>query len=184
MSLPHENKIVAGLTEIIALERGYSPAKARLIRNAAALHDVGKIKIPNSILTKPGSLTAREFEIIKTHTTKGVELLSSVKGELGEAAKLISLFHHEWHDPSAGGYWGVPLSLLPDYISFAAIADVFVACCSERVYKAEWPTETVLEYLESQADTQFCPKLVKEFISLIRNDSRVSAICSPILRKS
>jgi putative two-component system response regulator len=180
MNLPRENRIVAGLTEIIALECGYSPAKARRIRNAAALHDIGKMKIPESVLNKPGKLTAREFEIIKTHTTLGAELLSSVKGELGEAAKLICLFHHEWNNPSAGGYWGVSLSLLPDYISFAAIADVYVACRSKRPYKDAMPMESALEYIQNQADTQFCPKLVDDFVSLIRNDSRVSAICPPM----
>lgn len=178
MSAADENRTVAGLTELIALKRGYSPAKAGRIKSAAALHDVGKLKLPESILNKPGKLDAREFEIVKTHTKTGAAMLSSLQGDLGDAAKLICLFHHEWHNPSEGGYWGVPLSLLPDFVSFAAIADVYTACRSKRPYKEAWPAETALEYIQSQADKQFCPKLVRDFTSLILSGSRAAAVCS------
>ena len=171
-----ENKAVGRLSEILALECGYEPAKARQIRNAAVLHDVGKQKIPKSILQKPDKLNTEEFEIIKTHTKLGVELLSSIKGELGDYARIICLFHHEWYKPSEGGYWGVSAYYLPDYVSFVSISDVFISLINERAYKPAWPPEDALGYIQKQAGTQFCPELVSNFISLIREDSRVPAI--------
>ena len=134
----NENRAVGRLSEILALERGYDHAKARQIRNAAVLHDIGKQKLPKSILNKPGKLDADEFEIIKTHTKLGVETLSSIQGDLGDMAKIICLFHHEWHQPSLGGYWYVSTHYLPDYVSFVSISDVYVSLISKRPYKDAW----------------------------------------------
>jgi putative two-component system response regulator len=175
MNYIEENKAVGRLTEIIALEHGYSPAKARQIKTAAALHDIGKQKIPKSILLKPSELNAQEMEIMKNHTRLGVEMLASFQNDLSDIAKMVCLFHHEWHNPSVGGYWGVSSYYLPDYVSFVSIADVYVSCCSERCYKPAWKPQDALNHIEKQAGTQFRPELVKMFTSLIRNDSRVPA---------
>ena len=172
----NENRAVGQLSEILALESGYDRSKARQIRNAAVLHDVGKEKIPESILNKPGKLNEQEFEIIKTHTKLGVELLASLQGDLGDMARIICLFHHEWHEPSMGGYWGISTHYLPDFISFVSISDVFTSLVSERVYKKSWPPEMAVEYLENQADRQFRRELVQLFLSLVRDDSRIKAI--------
>ena len=170
----NENKAVGQLSEIIALSRGYSPEKARMIRNAAALHDIGKQKIDSSILNKKGKLTEDELEIIKTHTWLGAEMLESALGEIGEYARLCCLMHHERYD--GGGYWKIPVYLLPEFLSFVAIADVFTALVVERPYKSAWPPEDALDFIQSKSGTQFCPALVKDFVWLIRNDSRIQAI--------
>jgi putative nucleotidyltransferase with HDIG domain len=172
----NENKAVARLSELLALEMGVSPAKARQIKSAAALHDIGKQRIPPYVLNKPGKLDAHEFEIIKNHTKLGVEMLSSIQGALGEMATMTALYHHEWHNPSFGGYWGVPTGYLPDYVSIVSICDVAVALVSKRSYKEPWPPVEVLAYIQNQAGTQFSEELVGVFIPLILNDSRVPAI--------
>jgi putative two-component system response regulator len=172
----NENKAVGQLSEILALKHGYDRAKARQIRNAAILHDIGKQRIDKKIINKPGKLTAHEFEIIKTHTKIGVEILASVHGDLGDMAKIICHFHHEWYNPSCGGYWGVSSYYLPDYVSFVAISDVYTSLICKRPYKPAWTQDKALGYIKHQAGKQFAPELAKSFISLIREDNRVPAI--------
>jgi putative two-component system response regulator len=170
----NENKTVARLSELLALTMGAPPAKARQIRAAAALHDIGKQKIPKSILNKPGELSAREFEIMKNHTLLGAEMLTSIQDDLGAIAVKIALFHHEHWD--GNGYWGVPCRCLPDYVSITAICDVFTALTAKRCYKDAWPPNEALAYIQNQSGTQFSGELVGVFIPLIRNDERVSDI--------
>ena len=170
----NEERAVGRLSEIVALGCGVNSGKARQIRIAAALHDVGKLKIPESILLKPGELDAQEFEIIKTHTVLGVETLASVQGELGVMARACCEWHHEWHN--GGGYWGRRMGDLPFYLPFVAISDVFTALISERPYKQAWPPHKAVDYIQKQAGTQFSPELVTTFLSLIRSDERVAAI--------
>jgi putative two-component system response regulator len=170
----NENKTVARLSELLALRMGAPPEKARQIRAAAALHDIGKQKIPESILNKPGKLTAREFGIIKNHTLLGAETLTAMQGELGAMAVKIALFHHEHWD--GNGYWGVPCCCLPDYVGITAICDVFTALMAARCYKDAWPPEEALAYIQKQSGTQFSGELTGAFITLIRNDERVSDI--------
>lgn len=172
----NENKAVAQLSELLALEMGKSADTARQIKTAAILHDCGKTMIPTAILNKHGKLTAEEFEVMKRHTKFGAEILSSLQGTLGEMATRIALYHHEWHNPSFGGYWGVPTYILPDYVSIVSICDVFTALCSRRCYKAAWPPKKALDYIKQQAGTQFSEKLVEVFIPMILKDSRVPAI--------
>jgi putative nucleotidyltransferase with HDIG domain len=167
----NENKAVARLSELTALTMGVCPAKARQIKNAAALHDIGKQKLPAGLLEKPGKLTAREFEVVKTHTKLGAEMLKSAQGELGEMVKACCLWHHEWYD--GGGYWGRRTDDLPFYLPFVAMSDVFTALISERPYKAAWPLGDAVDYIRSKAGTQFKPELTEIFIWLVRNDKRV-----------
>jgi putative two-component system response regulator len=170
----NENKAVGRLSEILALEYGAGPVYARQIGIAANLHDVGKQKIPAEILLKPGPLTAREFAVMKTHTTIGAEMLSTIKGGLGTMARACCKYHHEQYD--GGGYFGLYADKLPFYCQFVAIADVFTALLCERPYKKPWPPKDATDYIQSKAHTQFAPELVCVFLNLVRNDSRVSAI--------
>lgn len=169
-----EDKASTCFAELMALECGVHPIVAGQIRTAAALRDIGKQKIPERILKKSCKLTEWEFDIVKTHTRKGADMLANFQGSLGEIARLTALYHHEFWD--GNGYWGKYTDELPAYISFVAIADVFTALVSERPYKHAWPPEEALAYIENQAGTQFSPALVKIFIPLARNDSRVRAI--------
>ena len=170
----NENAAVARLSELFALELGYPPDYARQISIAAALHDVGKKLLDPAIVNKPGKLTPEEFDVMKTHTKLGAQLLSDIPGELGTLIVNVCAFHHEWHNGE--GYWGIPTSRLPRYITVVSIADVFCACCAKRSYKDSWPPEQVLEYLKSRVGTQFPSDMVDAFIHLIRNNNDVPAI--------
>ena len=173
-SMP-ENAAVGFLSELLAIEYGYSQEEARQIRIAAVLHDCGKRFIPDHIKNKPGKLTPQEFQVMKTHTKLGYELLSNLHGDLGEKAKSIAYYHHEFWQ-GCDGYWGVPSSSLPRYVAIVSLCDVAVALLYRRPYKSPWPPEEVLAYLKSQAGSQFCPMLTDMFISLVRHDTRISAI--------
>jgi len=168
-----EDAAVARLAEIVALECGVHPATARQIRTAAALHDIGKQKIPGNLLNKSGKLTGREFEIVKSHTRLGAGMLASIQGNLGEMARTIALYHHERYDGK--GYWGIRTCELPCYVPVVAISVVFVALISKRPYKSAWPPEEALDYIQNQAGLQFNPVLVGTFISLVRSDNSISA---------
>jgi putative nucleotidyltransferase with HDIG domain len=162
----NEEKAVARLAEIISLEYGVSPTKARQIRIAAALHDIGKQKISPSILNKPGRFTPEEFEIMKSHTTLGAEILSHLQGELGEMARLTALYHHEKYNGC--GYWGKRTDELPYYVAITALSDVFAALLTGRPYKRPWPPSEALDYIQKQSGRQFSPALVDLFIPLIQ----------------
>lgn len=121
------------------------------------LHDIGKIGIPDAVLLKPGRLTAEEFEVMKTHTTKGCEMVDAITADLGltdEASNRLMRnvveFHHEALDGS-----GYPHGLRGDEIPLEArivsVADIFDALTSERPYKAAWPVEQAMEELRSMA---------------------------------
>jgi len=175
----NEDKAAANLTEIVALECGVHSAVAKQIRAAAVMHDIGKQKIPDSILKKPGKLTEQEFEVVKTHTRLGAEMLASIQGSLGKMARLTALYHHEWW--SGDGYWSRRTDELPAYISIISISDVFTALVCERPYKHAWPPEEALGYINNQAGTQFSPALVRAFIPLARHDSRIRAIYGEVM---
>jgi HD-GYP domain-containing protein (c-di-GMP phosphodiesterase class II) len=173
----NEDRAVAQLAEILALECGVHPITAGQIKIAAALHDIGKLLLPESILNKPTKLTAEEFEIMKTHTVLGAKLFSHMRSdsELSEMVQNVCLYHHEFWDNSKG-YWNRRTDNLPLYVPITAIADVYVALLHDRPYKPAWSQQDAMEYISKQAGTQFSPQLVKVFLSLIRNDCRIPAI--------
>lgn len=170
-----EEKTASLLAEIIALECGEQPKNARQIRTATVLHDIGKLKIPKSILLKKCALDSNEFEIIKTHTVLGAEMLSGIQGELGDMIRTVCKYHHEWYDGTKS-YWGKRASDLPDYVPIVSICDVFTALVAKRSYKEPWPPDKVLAYIQNQAGKQFDPSLVTSFLSLLRDNDRIAAI--------
>jgi putative two-component system response regulator len=174
IALPEE-KTASLLAEITALECGERPAKARQIRTATALHDIGKLIIPESIILKKGTLDSDEFEVIKTHTVLGAKMLSGIQGELGDMIRTVCTYHHEWYDGTKS-YWGKCASDLPGYVPIVSICDVFTALASKRVYKEPWPPDKVLAYIQDHAGTQFDPTLAASFISLLRSNDRILAI--------
>jgi len=170
-----DDVLVARLTESLALRNGIDPANASLIGKAAALHDVGKNKVPSHILGKCGRLSHDEFRIVKTHTIWGGNILKSLQGDFGVMARNICIWHHEKFDKS--GYWGKSLDDLPPYIPMVTICDVYVALTSlHRPYKEPWTHEEAADYIEGQAGTGFCPKLVKSFLALIASNQELVAI--------
>ena len=176
----NESKVVAQISEVFALELGFSSHKSRLIGKAAELHDVGKIRICNSILTKPNALTPAEYEIMKMHTKLGAQMLTGLFGEFGVMARIVAEFHHE--DIQGTGYWKISTSELPAYIPIISLSDIYVALRSKRPYKPAWTQEQTLEYLHSQATVRFCPKLTSRFIRMIsKNPLHDEVFCGKIV---
>jgi HD-GYP domain-containing protein (c-di-GMP phosphodiesterase class II) len=157
---------VADLAAPIGEALGMSEEQVRLLRQAAPLHDVGKIGIPDSILLKPGRLTAKEFAEMKRHTTLGAGMLAGGRGALMEMAEAIALAHHERWDGS-----GYPHGLKGEAIPLAgrvvAVADVVDALTHARPYKQAWPLEDAVREIAAQAGRQFDPAAVDAFLRLL-----------------
>lgn len=141
-----------------------SPQRIELIINASALHDIGKISIDEKILNKPGRLTAEEFEIMKTHSMIGAEIMEHVlefhQEELVQVAYMICRWHHERYDGR-----GYPDGLCGDEIPIeaqvVALADVYDALTSARVYKAAYPHEKAVQMILNGECGAFNPLLLE-----------------------
>lgn len=141
-----------------------------MMRRAAPLHDVGKIGISDSILLKPGKLTAEEFETMKTHTTIGAKILSGSNVAFLMLAEEIALNHHERWD--GNGYPnGRPGDAIPLSGRIVAVADVFDALTNERPYKQAWSVEDALDEMARSSGTQFDPDVLDVFLSAFRAGS-------------
>ncbi|MCR5301753.1 MAG: HD domain-containing protein [Lachnospiraceae bacterium] len=138
---------------------------------SAPLHDVGKINIPDGVLNKPGKLTDEEYEIMKTHTTAGKEIMenaiSTIQGEnyLKEARNMAAYHHERW---DGKGYpEGLHGEVIPLSARIMAVADVFDALSSPRVYKPAFPFEKAISIIQEGAGTQFDPKCVEVFMEAL-----------------
>lgn len=157
---------VAEYAVLIAQELGYTEEEQTQIRRTGLLHDIGKIGVPDSILNKPTKLTDDEYEIMKTHTIIGGEIMKdfTLIPHVDEGAK----YHHECYDGS-----GYPTGLKGEEIPLNAriigIADAFDAMTANRVYRKALDMDYVVEELKRGSGTQFDPGLVKIMLSLIRN---------------
>ena len=137
-----------------------------LLRQAAPLHDVGKIAIPDSILLKPGPLEPGEFEQMKIHTTRGAAMLSGRGFALLEMAETIALTHHERWEGS--GYpSGLSGTAIPLVGRIVAVADVFDALTHERPYKEAWTEAEAVTEISTQSGRQFDPEIVKAFLRVL-----------------
>lgn len=168
ISFSNEDIKAAQLAEAIALAYGVRPSEAKNIKKAVVLHDIGKFKIPRHIIDKPGRLTPSEFKVIKTHTFLGANTLSNLRADFKVMAKNICLLHHERYDKK--GYWGLGTDELPYYIAIAGISDVYTALTTQRPYKEAWGKNEAIKYIRSQAGKQFCPIMVKVFLSLMEGE--------------
>jgi PAS domain S-box-containing protein len=149
----------------IALGLELPAGQVTLLRQAAPLHDVGKLAIPDRILLKPGKLTVEEYEVMKTHTELGARLLSSGSSPVLQMAALIAATHHERWD--GNGYpQGLAGESIPLVGRIVAVADVFDALIHDRPYKKAWPFEDALAEIESSAGSQFDPRVVAAFLKL------------------
>lgn len=141
---------------------GMSSDECELLLNASPMHDVGKIGIPDKILLKPGKFEPHEWEVMKTHTTIGADILSGDDSELLGMARTIALTHHEKWDGS--GYpHGLKGEQIPLVGRIVALADVFDALTSARPYKEAWTLNATLEYVDSNRGLHFDPQLVDIF---------------------
>lgn len=155
---------MAHYSELIAETLGLSSADQKLILEAAPMHDVGKIGIPDQILLKPGRLTPEEMEVMKGHARMGFELLNGSGSEILRAGAEIALSHHEKYDGS--GYpAGLAGETIPLFGRIVAVADVFDALTSERPYKKAWSLEDACNFLREGSGSHFDPACVEAFLA-------------------
>lgn len=147
------------IAALLAAQSGVNERDAGLIRVAATLHDTGKARIPHEILTKPGPLTAEEWETMKTHAREGHTLLSQSRSQLHRLGAVIALEHHERWDGS-----GYPQNLRGEQISqagrIAAVADVLDCLINSSCYKKAWSLAEAFAYMNSQSGAHFDPELI------------------------
>lgn len=159
-------KRVALISELLARKYGLSDEYATMIKIASPLHDIGKIGIPDNILHKAGKLSESEYQIIKKHADLGYQLLNKMDKPLIKMAATIAHEHHEYYNGT-----GYPTGLVGEHIAIEArivsLVDVFDALSTRRIYKAPWPDEDILEYLNINKSIQFDPELVDLFVENI-----------------
>jgi len=150
-------------SKVLALAVGYSEAAAEELLNAAPMHDVGKIGIPDAVLRKPGKLDEQEWAVMRQHVEIGAQIIGEHPSGLLRTAQRIALTHHEKWDGS-----GYPNGLSGEDIPLegriVAIADVFDALTSVRPYKAAWSVEDAVALLQKESGRHFDPQLVELFI--------------------
>ena len=151
-------------SRILALAAGFSELAADDLLNAAPMHDVGKIGIPDAILQKNGKLDEAEWVVMRSHAQIGAEIIGEHPSGLLQMARSIALTHHEKWDGS-----GYPNGLKGEEIPIAgrivAIADVFDALTSVRPYKPAWSLEDTLALIQRESGKHFDPHLVELFLS-------------------
>ena len=161
------SKRVAMYTKAIAKELGFEGEELDRIFYIALLHDCGKIGVPDNVLGKPGKLTDEEFEIIKSHTVRGGEILASFKSIdcVGEGA----IYHHERFDGKGypEGKSGEDIPLIARMI---CVADSYDAMNTDRVYRKKLPQEQIIEEIEKNKGHQFDPEIADIMLRLIRED--------------
>ena len=147
----------------IAREIGLPEEEVELIVNAAPMHDVGKIGIPDHILLKPGELDEEEWKIMQTHCEIGYNIIGEHQSDLLRYAGLGALTHHEKWDGTGypRGWKGGDIPLIGRII---AVADVFDALTSDRPYKKAWPADQAVEHIRNESGRHFYPLLVAAFM--------------------
>jgi len=145
---------------------------------AAPMHDVGKIGIPDTIISKPSKLTSDEFDIIKKHTVIGAEILDNSKSNILMIARQIALSHHEkWN---GGGYpHGLNKDAIPLSARIVALADTFDVLISKRSYKEPFPVSIALEIIKSAREKHFDPDVVDVFEKNLEEIMKVNSALGP-----
>lgn len=156
-------KRVAEYSRVLAQLYGLSDREADILFTASPMHDIGKVGIPDSVLKKPGKLTDEEFQIMQSHAEIGYSVLKGSTREVLKAAAIVSYEHHEkWNGK------GYPRGLEGEEIHIfgriTAIADVFDALGSNRVYKKAWDDDEIFKLFENERGIQFDPNLVDLFL--------------------
>jgi cyclic di-GMP phosphodiesterase len=150
--MSHYSRLIADLLD-------ESDEWKELLFQVAAMHDIGKVGIPDHVLLKPGKLDNNEWEIMKQHSQYGGDIIGNHHSDIMKMAKEVALYHHEKWDGS-----GYPCGLVGEDIPLSArivaIADVFDALTSDRPYKKAWSVEKTMTYINEQSGIQFDPALI------------------------
>ena len=153
------------LAEALALELGWDAERAKQVGLAAVLHDIGKIRVAEAVLAKPGALSNEEWDLMKKHTVWGAEFLAGHRGF--DLATEIARSHHERWD--GGGYPdGLSSEEIPVAATLVAVADAFDAITSDRPYRAARSIEEAMVELQAASGSQFSPEVVKAMVRLDR----------------
>jgi putative nucleotidyltransferase with HDIG domain len=158
---------VVDLTLGVADELGLGARDRRHAELTALLHDVGKIRIPEEIIRKPGPLTAEERALMETHTIVGEEMLEQVGGLLGEIGTIVRSCHERW---DGRGYPdGLAGSEIPLVARIVCCCDSFSAMTTDRPYRSALPVDRAVAELRAHADTQFDPAVVAALVRLVES---------------
>jgi PAS domain S-box-containing protein len=155
-------KRVAEYSRILALYSGMSEEEAELLKQASPMHDIGKVGIPDDVLNKPGKLDADEWRIMKTHSNLGYQMLKHSDRPILKTAAIVAREHHEKWD-GTGYPKGLKGEEIHIYGRITAVADVFDALGSDRVYKEKWNDEQIFNLFKEERGKQFDPQLVDIF---------------------
>ncbi|MDT9724934.1 HD domain-containing protein [Xylanibacillus composti] len=156
-------KRVAEYSYLIAVGLGMSLEEADVLKMASPMHDIGKVAIPDAVLKKPGKLTDEEFKIMQSHTMIGYNLLKNSNRHILKAAAIVAHQHHEkWN--GRGYPQGLAGEEIHIYGRITAIADVFDALGSDRVYKKAWELDRILNLFKEERGQHFDPQVVDVFM--------------------
>ncbi len=162
----HHLQRMSSYCETLAHTLGLDAERAERIRLASQLHDVGKVAVPDHVLRKPGKLSTEEFEIIKTHAEAGYRMLAGSGSEVVQLGAGIAYTHHERWDGS--GYpRGLSREEIPTEGRIAAVADVFDALTSDRVYRPAFPMKTDVEMMRAERGAHFDPEMLDAFVETL-----------------
>jgi len=155
---------MAAYARLIARRLGLGEAECDVICDAAPMHDIGKVGIPDAVLLKPGPLTADERAIMQRHPQIGADILAGSESSLLQAGAVIAISHHERYD--GGGYpYGLVGDAIPLYGRIVAVADVFDALTTARPYKQGWELARAVEYMQAQRGGHFDPDCVDALLA-------------------
>lgn len=166
---------MAEVCYMIAIESGMDKDEAIILRQAAPMHDIGKIATPDSVLLKPGKLDAEEWETMKLHPGIGHSILDGSQRPILRAAATIAHQHHEKYDGS--GYpQGLSGDAIHHFARIVAVADVFDALIQKRCYKAAWPLSEVLDHLQAVKGSHLDPTYVDILVNNIDKAVKINDI--------
>ena len=159
-------KRVSEYCYFLALKYGLNKEEAEILKKASVMHDIGKTAVPDNILNKPGKLTEEEFEIMKIHPIVGKDILKNSSKEIINTGAIIAYQHHEKYNGE-----GYPLGSKGEqihiYARITAIADVFDALGSQRVYKEAWSLDKIITFFKEERGKHFDPRLIDIFLENI-----------------
>jgi putative nucleotidyltransferase with HDIG domain len=162
----HHSRDVVDLTLAVADELGLSSRERRDAEFAALLHDVGKVRVPNEIINKPGPLTPEERAIVERHTIEGEQMLLRVGGLLGEVGRIVRACHERYD--GTGYPDGVPGDDIPLIARIVACCDAYNAMTSDRPYRKALPVSEAVAELRRMRGSQFDPRVVDALLATVQ----------------